>query len=109
MTADAVPGRVPPPAIDATVLLLRALRVSARAAGTVMTVLANDDRGWTSATFTGVRHRIAITVDRSAAAIAWLDGLGDADLPMRGHLVADLAVVRDGDAVALCALTIETE
>ena len=47
---------------------------------------------WHSATFSGMRHEIAGEAATSAALDRWLAGLAEAELPVAGHLVADIAV-----------------
>lgn len=55
-------------------------------------VAAHDSTRWASATFTGARHTLRLECPPSAALESWLAALPDADLPLRGHLVADLTV-----------------
>ena len=100
---------MPAPVTDAAVLLVRALRISARAAGAAMIVCATDERSWASATFVGIRHRIDMQVDHDAATDDWLAGLSEADLPLRGHLVADLTLDQHPGQVRLEVLTIEND
>lgn len=69
-------------------------------------------RDWSSATFTGMRHEMRFTLPWSARAVIAIVDLPEADLPMKGHFVADLRVIqceRRGAAlhVELEALTIE--
>jgi hypothetical protein len=67
---------------------------------------------WASVTFNGARHQLAVELDESVVAKAWLVALPELELPIRGHLVADLHVrtVETVDGV-LCAgieaLTVE--
>ena len=52
-------------------------------------------RAWASVTFTGARHEFCLRLDgegAEAAADRLLAQLGSADFPMRGHIVADLAL-----------------
>ena len=100
---------MPAPVTNAAVLLVRALRISARAAGAAMIVCATDERSWASATFAGVRHRIDLQVDQDATTDDWLARLPEADLPLRGHLVAELTVEQHADQVRLEVLTIEND
>ena len=92
---------------DAATLLERRLRIAAEAAGVAVTVGEADWTPWASATFVGARHRL--TVSGSGIAFdAWVAGLAEAELPLRGHLVADIAVVtRTEDAVVVEVLTVE--
>jgi len=72
---------------------------------------------WASVTFTGARHRLQVTLDGEGAvgaAADFLDKLPDLDLPIPGHIVADIALVAEqrGDdgrhaTLDLEALTIE--
>ena len=94
---------------DPTILLARALRISARAAGATIFVVATAETSWASATIVGVRHRIDLAVEPGAALDRWLAGLPDADLRLRGHLVADLAVTRHDDTVTLDILSIVSD
>ena len=100
---------MPAPVTDAAVLLVRALRISARAAGAAMVVCATEERPWASATFAGIRHRIDLQVEPDVATDDWLAGLSEADLPLRGHLVADLTLDRHPGQVRLGVLTIEND
>lgn len=94
---------------DATTLLERRLRIAAEAAGVAIAITASDTTPWASATFNGARHRLTLAGEGAAFA-RWVAGLPEADLPLRGHLVADLvvrrAVAEDG-AVVLEVLTVE--
>ncbi|KQN71145.1 hypothetical protein [Sphingomonas sp. Leaf62] len=92
---------------DAATLLERRLRIAAEAAGAVVSVGEAGWTRWASATFVGARHRL--TVSGSGVAFdAWLAALPEADLPLRGHLVADVAVVaRTSKDVVLEVLTVE--
>lgn len=49
-------------------------------------------RDWASATFTGERHLIRVELADDAATAAWLADLPDAELVIRGQIVADLTV-----------------
>ena len=77
---------------DAATLLDRALQRSAAAAGVTLSVREADWRRWASATFTGARHALLLDVADGPEARAWLDHLPEIDLPMRGHLVADIVI-----------------
>lgn len=92
---------------DVGTLLARALTASAAAGGCPVTVAAADWSRWASATFTGARHSIELSAAPSPALIAWIAALPEAELVLRGHLVADLSVVavRHADA----GITIELE
>lgn len=76
-----------------------------------------DRTDWASVTFTGARHRLRVRLEGEGAVGAAADFLAvmsDLDLPIPGHIVADLALLaeerRDGGgyaALELEALTIE--
>ncbi|MFD1036633.1 hypothetical protein ACFQ15_18525 [Sphingomonas hankookensis] len=93
---------------DATTLLERRLRIAAEAAGVTIAIVRSSATPWASATFNGARHRLTL-IGEGAAFERWVAGLPDADLPLRGHLVADLAVRRNatGDGVDVEVLTVE--
>ncbi|MGN7160032.1 hypothetical protein [Sphingomonas sp. SAFR-052] len=92
---------------DAATLLERRLRIAAEAAGVAATVGESDWTRWASATFVGARHRVPIG-GSGVAFDAWVAALAEAELPLRGHLVADVAVVaRSGDRVVVEVLTVE--
>lgn len=97
---------------DAETLLRRALEASAEAAGCSVTLAESDWTRWASATFTGARHLLSLAAPPSPALDAWIASLPEAELRLRGHLVADLVVEhvgRAGDAVtvSLEVLTVE--
>lgn len=77
---------------DAATLLERALMADAARAGIEMMLTQTAATRWASATFIGARHRLTLAGPASDGLTTWLGGLGEADLPLRGHLVADLAV-----------------
>ena len=98
----------------------RLARVVSANIGTFSGVLAVEtleETDWASVTFTGARHRLRVTLDGEGAvgaAADFLERLPDLDLPIPGHIVADIALVaeerRDGGryaALELEALTIE--
>jgi hypothetical protein len=76
-----------------------------------------EQTDWASVTFTGARHRLRVTLEGDGAvgaAADFLEQLPDLDLPLPGHIVADIALVAEerGDtgryaALELEALTIE--
>ncbi|UZK66101.1 hypothetical protein [Sphingomonas sp. M1-B02] len=79
---------------DAATLLERALRASGEKAGCVVDILRSDMTRWASATFTGARHLMTLTGHASPAFDGWIAALPDAELCLRGHLVADCVVMR---------------
>ena len=96
---------------DAATLLERRLRIAAEAAGVAVTVGESDWTRWASATFVGARHRLTVSGNGDGFA-RWVAGLAEAELPLRGHLVADVVVagrrVEAGvTVVALEVLTVE--
>lgn len=97
---------------DAATLLERALIADAARAGAAIAVIEGESRRWASATFVGARHVLTLVAADSRQLAAWLGGLAEAELPIRGHLVADIAVVSrtraGGDVTAVVeALTVE--
>ena len=97
---------------DPDMQLRRAIERAADAAGIVLSITRSDVTQWASATFAGARHELVVTVMSSAQVDRWLGELAEADLPLPGHLVADLkivAVVRTAVAslVTLEILTVE--
>jgi len=72
-------------------------------------------RPWASITFSGERHRLLLSLrgaHAAAAADAFLDGLSEREFVLRGHILADIALIgdeREDDAVRLTleALTVE--
>lgn len=85
---------------DVAVRLERTLVASAAAAGVALSVVEALATEWASATFVGARHHLRLALSGGAAVADWLDALPEADLPMPGHLVADLIVTARGDGTA---------
>ncbi len=86
--------------------------VSAARAGLTIAVERASATRWASATFTGARHQLVVIADNEPGAWRWVAGLPEADLPVRGHLVADLVantVAHDGSrfTATIEALTVE--
>lgn len=79
---------------DAATLLERAIVAHAGASAVTVRIVTATATRWASATFSGARHEVSLEGDRCDTADRWLGSLGEAELPIRGHLVADLAVVR---------------
>ena len=97
---------------DPGTALVRALEANALRAGCPLRTSASDWTRWASATFTGARHEVTLEADESGALDDWLTELPEVELPIRGHLVADIVVisVRRAEGVAkirLEALTVE--
>lgn len=103
-----------PLATNATTALLRALR---KQFGIVNFVKFErvDSREWASITFNGARHEIAIRLvgpSAQAAADRFLAGLDTSEYRLRGHLLADIALIArertdDGVRLEIEALTVE--
>lgn len=67
---------------------------------------------WASITFSGAWHRLRLALDESVVAHAWFVALPELELPLGGHLLADLhvATLETADGVlhaAIEALTVE--
>ncbi len=95
--------------------LRRALRAYFTSLGSAVTIESSASRPWSSITFHGERHRIALSVPSQAAADAFLDGLDDREFILRGHVLADIEATcvkrnPDGDvSVILEALTVDDQ
>lgn len=97
---------------DPGTALVRAIEVNARSARCPVRMSASDWTRWASATFAGGRHELTLAADESSALDDWLTELPETELPIRGHLVADIVVtsVRRAEGIAtirLEALTVE--
>ena len=98
---------------DATTAFLRALSVNFVNFG--MTIEEIRSRSWASVTFTGARHELTFRVAGEGAAAAadrFLENLEAAEFDLRGHILADIALVsqeRSGDwiRISLEGLTVE--
>ena len=89
---------------DPARLLLRAIRRSAAAAGCAVTLMHEAETPWSSATFVGSQHRVAVVGD---ALDSWLVALPEADLPMNGCFVASCVVERTVTGALLTVLVLE--
>jgi len=96
--------------------LRRALVANFVDLGAAVTFESLSSRAWASITFAGERHRLALCLPgpgAQAAVDAFLDGLGDREFALRGHVVADIeatGIQRDGEGqirLTLEALTVE--
>lgn len=87
---------------DPAAQLLRTLTRHAR--GQAVTLSHEGMIAWSSATFIGGQHRIAV---RGDPPVAWLEALGDADLPMHGCFVASVEIARTTDGVMLTVLVLD--
>lgn len=95
---------------DIGALLSRA--VLADSGALAATLVENGWRSWASATFSGARHWLVLSLPAGAGAGAWLAALPEAEFAIRGHLVADIVVVAvephmGATLVTLEALTVE--
>lgn len=93
---------------DAATLLERRLRIAAEAAGATIAIVESAWTSWASATFNGARHRLTLRSEDGGFG-PWLATLPDAELPLRGHLVADLVVTDSPDrsTATIEVLTVE--
>ena len=90
--------------------------VRAAFAGGAVEVEAVDSRPWASVTFAGERHVLRLRVGGTRAREAadrFLDGLGVREFELRGHILADIALVSrrsggDGERLVIEALTVES-
>jgi hypothetical protein len=96
---------------DVGAQLAATLVQQAASAGCAVRVENQRQTAWASATFTGARHDIALVAERNGSLDAWLAALPEAEFALRGHLVADVAMVeridRAGTAIRIKALTVE--
>lgn len=92
---------------DADARLRRALAHSAKAAGAAVTITRSTAERWASATFTGARHELDLAGPASDAAESWLADLPEAELPLAGHLVADLRIVAMTQVASDLTVTLE--
>ncbi|MEO7691054.1 MAG: hypothetical protein ABIS51_17365 [Sphingomonas sp.] len=92
---------------DPGTALVRALEANARRAGCPVRLNASDWTRWASATFTGARHEVTLEAEESGALDGWLTELPEADLPIRGHLVADVIITSVRRAGGLATIRLE--
>ena len=100
---------------DATTAFLKAVRDIF--GGFEFTLEEIKSRSWASATFTGARHELTLRIAGEGALGAaddFLANLEAREFPLRGHIVADIALIsderRDGEdaaRISLEALTVE--
>ena len=100
---------------DATTALLKAIRDVFE--GFELTLEEIKSRSWASATFTGARHELSFRIEGAGALGAADDFLGNLEareFTLRGHIMADIALVseerRDGEdcvRISIEALTVE--
>lgn len=94
--------------------LARAIARSADASDCAVTIGDRTWRRWASATFSGARHRLEVVAPPSPAFDTWLATLREAELTVRGHLVADIEIVEvvhgaEAITAAIEALTVELD
>ena len=102
---------------DAATALLRALEASLARCECTFRVHELHSRSWASVTFTGARHRILFTLEgpgATPAADALAGRIDEEQLSLRGHILADVALVKNDRAaedrrveLTLEALTVE--
>jgi hypothetical protein len=86
------------------------LRRALRAEFVQLAIESLASRSWASVTFSGARHRLVLRFegeDAAAAADAFLDGLGEREVVLRGHILADIALVTDERERGMARLTVE--
>lgn len=83
---------------DVGARLEQSLQLSAHAAACPVTIVAARWVRWASASFDGGRHELTIELEATPAAARWLMALPETELPIPGHLVADLIVVQRATA-----------
>jgi hypothetical protein len=103
------------PVRDATSAFLGAIGMNFR--NFSFTVEEIRSRSWASATFTGARHELTFRIAGDGAreaADAFLANLSAAEFQLRGHIMADIALLweerkdgEDGVRISLEALTVE--
>lgn len=89
------------------VLLGRALSAAAARHGCAVTVEEREATAWHSATFSGQRLALVLSAPVGEASHAWLRTIGEMDVPLAGHLLADLCVTREGERDGRCHARIE--
>lgn len=102
---------------DATTALLRAMRASILKLAPCGAVIFEEirSRPWASVTFAGARHALVLLVSgpgAQAGADAFSAGLDTAEFKLRGHILADIALMSrepagDGVRLRIEALTVE--
>lgn len=88
-------------------LVGRALSASAARDGFAVTVEERACAAWHSATFSGERYTLALSAPAGSATRAWLATIGVIDVPLPGHLLADLCVTREDELDGWCRAQIE--
>jgi hypothetical protein len=104
-----------PRVTDSATALIRAVRARFALQGVDFAIEELRSRSWASVTFAGARHELAFRVEGERAEDAagcFLGGLDAAEFSLRGHMLADIALVSeerrpDRVRIALEALTVE--
>lgn len=99
---------------DATTALLRAIREKFRGGGELVFEDIRS-RAWASVTFSGARHELTMLVtgaEATGAAARFAGTLDEAEFRLRGHILADIALVSseamaEGVRLRIEALTVE--
>jgi hypothetical protein len=102
---------------DAGTELERAVRTRFAGLAATLEVESLTSRPWASITFSGARHRLALRIGgcgAAAAADSFLADVAKREFELRGHILADIALVdelRDagGARLTLEALTLEAD
>ncbi len=97
---------------DPAASLVRALLADAAAAGCRAQAVAVETSDWSSATFTGARHRILLSAPADDPIDRWLRHLRGAALRLPRQLLGDLSATRAGrngaqQRIAVSALTLD--
>jgi hypothetical protein len=69
-------------------------------------LVAQDRTPWASATFVGTRHHVRLSCPDPDAAARLAATIADADMPLRGHLLADVEARVEADQLIVDALTL---
>lgn len=99
---------------DATTALLRAIRTNLENCPNVVLEEIRS-RSWASATFLGARHEVTLRLEGDGAGAAtadFIETLDAREFQLRGHILADIALVAHeplpgGAKIRLEALTVE--
>ncbi|HEY0412962.1 MAG TPA: hypothetical protein VGD66_07465 [Allosphingosinicella sp.] len=100
---------------DATTALIGAMCARLSGFGRRFALEEVRSRGWASVTFTGARHELTFRIEGSSAETAasdFLSNLRAAEFRLRGHVLADVALVSEERhpgrvRIAIEALTVE--
>jgi hypothetical protein len=90
--------------------LKRAIAFAFLGRGGVVAFEAPRSRPWASITFSGERHVLGLCLrgtDARRAMDAFLDGLGEREFALRGHILIDIAARERSDEADCVRLTLE--